>query len=84
MRQRRWSGRGVIKLRRSRWKGIMHEISCTLDCTMLGVMVGAAGRNRTGTPLRARDFKSLVSTYFTTAAQWPAILALGDMTAPVT
>jgi hypothetical protein len=29
---------------------------------------GARGRNRTGTPLRARDFKSLVSTNFTTRA----------------
>jgi hypothetical protein len=29
---------------------------------------GARGRNRTGTPVRARDFKSLVSTYFTTRA----------------
>jgi hypothetical protein len=29
---------------------------------------GAPGRNRTGMPLRARDFKSLVSTYFTTGA----------------
>ena len=29
---------------------------------------GARDRNRTGTPLPARDFKSLVSTYFTTRA----------------
>ena len=31
---------------------------------------GALGRNRTGTPIRARDFKSLVSTYFTTKAYY--------------
>ena len=30
---------------------------------------GARGRNRTGTPLPARDFKSLVSTDFTTRAE---------------
>ena len=30
--------------------------------------IGASGRNRTGTPFKARDFKSLVSTYFTTLA----------------
>ena len=30
--------------------------------------IGARGRNRTGTPFRARDFKSLVSTNFTTRA----------------
>ena len=29
---------------------------------------GAAGRTRTGTPVRATDFKSVVSTYSTTAA----------------
>ena len=29
---------------------------------------GASGRNRTGTPIRAGDFKSPVSTYFTTKA----------------
>ena len=31
-------------------------------------IVGARGRTRTGTRLRARDFKSLVSTNFTTRA----------------
>ncbi len=30
--------------------------------------IGARGRNRTGTPVKARDFKSLVSTNFTTRA----------------
>ena len=30
--------------------------------------IGARGRNRTGTPCEARDFKSLVSTNFTTRA----------------
>ena len=29
---------------------------------------GASSRNRTGTPIKARDFKSLVSTYFTIEA----------------
>jgi hypothetical protein len=33
------------------------------------VFCGASGRSRTGTPLRARDFKSLVSTSSTTEAQ---------------
>ena len=37
-----------------------------LDCE--NILNGARGRNRTGTPLRARDFKSLVSTNFTTRA----------------
>ena len=31
-------------------------------------LYGALGRNRTGMPFKARDFKSLVSTYFTTKA----------------
>ena len=41
-----------------------------LVCTTLEslTIIGARGRNRTGTPLRARDFKSLVSTNFTTRA----------------
>ena len=33
-----------------------------------GAFVGAADRNRTGTDFTPRDFKSLVSTYSTTAA----------------
>jgi hypothetical protein len=33
-----------------------------------GKIVGAPSRNRTGTPLRARDFKSRVSTSFTIGA----------------
>ena len=37
---------------------------------------GARGRNRTGTPLRARDFKSLVSTNFTTRAKAVRILTV--------
>ena len=34
------------------------------------VMIGASGRSRTGTPVKARDFKSLVSTNFTTEANF--------------
>ena len=37
-----------------------------LDGIKLGF--GARGRNRTGTTLQSRDFKSLVSTNFTTRA----------------
>ena len=32
------------------------------------ISFGTSGRNRTGTPFRARDFKSLMSTYFITLA----------------
>ena len=32
--------------------------------------LGAHSRTRTSTPFRARDFKSLVSTYFTIRAIW--------------
>ena len=35
---------------------------------------GASGRNRTGTPVKARDFKSLVSTYFTIKAGFKTLL----------
>ena len=38
----------------------MHELTA--------LKLGARNRNRTGTPVKARDFKSLVSTYFTTRA----------------
>ena len=38
----------------------MHELTA--------LKLGARSRNRTGTPVRARDFKSLVSTYFTIRA----------------
>ncbi|GEM_PF-1857885 len=34
------------------------------------VIYGASGRSRTGTPVKARDFKSLVSTNFTTEAKF--------------
>ena len=35
--------------------------------------IGASTQTRTGTPLLARDFKSLVSTYSTMEANWPAL-----------
>ena len=35
-------------------------------------LAGAPSRNRTGTPARARDFKSRVSTDFTIGAVWLA------------
>ena len=34
------------------------------------IFYGARGRNRTGTAVKPRDFKSLVSTNFTTRARW--------------
>ena len=42
------------------------------------VIDGAQGRNRTGTPVKARDFKSLASTNFATWAYsvWAFYLAL--------
>ena len=36
---------------------------------------GAGGRNRTDTPLRARDFESRASTNFTTPAKCSGIIA---------
>jgi hypothetical protein len=36
---------------------------------------GAGGRNRTDTPLQARDFESRASTNFTTPANCPRIIA---------
>ena len=37
---------------------------------------GASNRNRTSTPFRARDFKSLVSTYFTILAKCIQLITL--------
>ena len=42
------------------------QISCTTNCAILAY--GAPDQTRTGTLFRARDFKSLVSTYSTTGA----------------
>src|SRR4051812_37354019 len=39
--------------------------------TLINKCAGARDRNRTGTPLRTRDFKSWVSTSFTTRAARP-------------
>jgi len=39
-----------------------------LSAAVAAAVGGARSRNRTGTPFRARDFKSLVSTYFTIRA----------------
>lgn len=44
-------------------------VACHDETPSLCLFDGARGRNRTGTPLtEARDFKSLVSTNFTTRA----------------
>lgn len=40
--------------------------TCLRRC---GFQIGARGRNRTGTTVKSRDFKSLVSTDFTTRAE---------------
>ena len=42
--------------------------ACMKPNGTLRMSVGAPSRNRTGTPLRARDFKSRVSTSFTIGA----------------
>ena len=46
------------------WVTLRHSPSPLLNAAV----DGARSRNRTGTPARARDFKSLVSTYFTIRA----------------
>ena len=43
-------------------------VSAWTNLNCLGSNLGARNRNRTGTPLRARDFKSRVSTSFTIRA----------------
>ena len=40
----------------------------TINCIFFAINFGASTQTRTGTPLLARDFKSLVSTYFTKRA----------------
>ena len=50
---------------------LFFSVSKALTLVWYGVNMchGARDRARTGTPLQARDFKSLVSTYSTTRAQ---------------
>ena len=59
------------------WATLRHSPllrAAAVRCTALEIAAdfaavgGARSRNRTGTPVRARDFKSLVSTYFTIRA----------------
>ena len=45
---------------------------CCLNRSANAPCAGASARNRTGMPFKARDFKSLVSTDFTTLANYGA------------
>ena len=52
-----------------RYQAALHTELTTLQCVLGIAIVGAPGRIRTGTPLsEAGDFKSPVSTCFTTGA----------------
>ncbi len=53
----------------------LQRIKAVVNVSFTTAFIGAADRARTGTVLRPRDFKSLVSTNSTTAA-YPALLVL--------
>ena len=57
------------------WAALRHSPS-PLRAAVAAAVDGARSRNRTGMPLRARDFKSLVSTYFTIRAAVMLLLSL--------
>ena len=58
---------GAAYRNRTHIRGV--EDQCIIHYTN-AAKLGASSRNRTSMPFRARDFKSLVSTYFTILAIW--------------
>ena len=57
------------------WATLRHSPS-PLRAAVAAAVDGARSRNRTGTLVKARDFKSLVSTYFTIRAAVSQVAAL--------
>ena len=57
---------GQLRRKKPAFKRVTGILRIYSDCS--GVDDGARNRDRTGTALRPRDFKSLVSTYFTIRA----------------
>ena len=60
---------------------LLYAAHCLLVAAPAAAVDGARSRNRTGMPLRARDFKSLVSTYFTIRARVTLLTAAVSLVA---